>query len=425
MKTGVTPKLEAKWWRDNKAKTLKSTGLGNALVKYERRLADFQKKANDKETPFPEVQEAFDEVKPLLTKDIAKAVNDGIKAAGIFHKETKEALLKYKEEVIPAAANDLINLYGAAQRRYQNLLNEMDVVYEEFAHKFQMATSLVDHAIKEVENYIKVLKLIIAKKAVNKELANKAIVEATMFINKINSTCEKSIGTIAEDYKQAQQRFKPGVLLEADQKRYGKLADTCTEAASTLKKLNKTYDQTEKEFVVQFELAKKKVDGTLEIEQKYFHEVRTSLLALGNLLKAATIACSDVHDHYLGGMKMIVQLGRLEEARSTAPSDKEKEALKQQKALVAQTAVEMFKQLDLDGNAAKQKLVAIGKELEKAAQPVPKQLNQLDDAIQELQMEVLERKQEYGKLARQLLEDSQEIDKQMQLLKKIVDIKKK
>jgi len=100
MKANVTPELSSVWWKKNKPVTMKKTGLGAALKKYEKTVAEFDKMVK-RASPAFETHTTFMQCKTELAQ-VEKCVDAGIKAANkTLHKETIAALQKYKASVIP------------------------------------------------------------------------------------------------------------------------------------------------------------------------------------------------------------------------------------------------------------------------------------------------------------------------------------
>jgi hypothetical protein len=113
MKANVTPELDSKWWSKNKPKTLKKTGLGAALGKYEVARNTFEKCAR---SGSGDINKSFMEAKTILGGEVSKCVGVGIKEANsMLHAETISALQKYKSSVIPAESKRLDTLFATAK----------------------------------------------------------------------------------------------------------------------------------------------------------------------------------------------------------------------------------------------------------------------------------------------------------------------
>ena len=132
MKAGAKPEMTQKWWSKNKAKTLKSTGLGGALKKYEIAKDQFDAELMNK-----------------ALKEVEGKVGQAIKACNPkFHRDTQAALEKYrpliakayKEAKELAAKNAAIGAKEAAAAPPQKMAG-MDVFWEgDLARMFKSAS---------------------------------------------------------------------------------------------------------------------------------------------------------------------------------------------------------------------------------------------------------------------------------------------
>ncbi|MBL8794547.1 MAG: hypothetical protein JNM56_11630 [Planctomycetia bacterium] len=86
MKAGVTPKLEAKWWKDNKDLLVPEQPLYKALQVYEKQKADFKKKTTY--DGYTQLVFAADNVKNAAREQVGKCNK-------LLHKDTIAALQKY------------------------------------------------------------------------------------------------------------------------------------------------------------------------------------------------------------------------------------------------------------------------------------------------------------------------------------------
>lgn len=89
-------KMNEKWWKKNKAKTLLNTGISNALRMWENTLVDASKDAGSSHHK-QELLDALDDLEDRVDKAITKANK-------ILHKKTIKSLNEYKRLIISARA---------------------------------------------------------------------------------------------------------------------------------------------------------------------------------------------------------------------------------------------------------------------------------------------------------------------------------
>ncbi|MBL8799607.1 MAG: hypothetical protein JNM56_37335 [Planctomycetia bacterium] len=138
MKKGVIPKLDAQWWRKNRAVTLKSLGLGDALAAYQVKLKDFEAIAPGQTLP-DEANQLFMDVQGLLNKNskIVKSIDQGLTIANkTLHEETIAGLKLYKTKVIPDELTRLNAIYAQYERRYEQYLKEVEDGFDEASTAF-------------------------------------------------------------------------------------------------------------------------------------------------------------------------------------------------------------------------------------------------------------------------------------------------
>lgn len=137
MKPGDKFKLDPKWWRDNKPKVMKSSGLGKALDKFAKCEPKFNKLVavrggNPDEkayTAYKDLVESLDEI------DKCRLL--GIKNAGKIHKDTANALkkddaLKARRKLvrtlmskkIEADARDIVKLCAAEKAAIEQMKSQ-------------------------------------------------------------------------------------------------------------------------------------------------------------------------------------------------------------------------------------------------------------------------------------------------------------
>lgn len=105
--------LTPKWWSTNKAKTLKSTGFGEALKSFEKAEAEFAQLKSHSQAAFKSI---FGSIDALL-----KAREKAEKACvAKLHDDTKAALKKYQSLILEVGKK-----YTAKNSRYQAAMESM------------------------------------------------------------------------------------------------------------------------------------------------------------------------------------------------------------------------------------------------------------------------------------------------------------
>ncbi|MGH7295413.1 MAG: hypothetical protein ACRELB_10795 [Polyangiaceae bacterium] len=134
--------LTSAWWSRNKAKTLKSTGLGDALRHYEEALAEVKRLAT---SPIVHTTlERFNAVQEMLSRALPHAVDTATAACNrTLHKDTIAALKEYKEKLIPKEATHLVNLRETYAKRYDALKKEFAASCQEL---FELSGKTLDVA---------------------------------------------------------------------------------------------------------------------------------------------------------------------------------------------------------------------------------------------------------------------------------------
>lgn len=102
MKKGAKPQLSAKWWSKNKAKTLKSSGLGKALSKWEQLRKELDDPQSRNKKLFSQAQKALLDVQKTATlaqdKCNPKKHAETLACLKLFPKAVTDAALKVAKE---------------------------------------------------------------------------------------------------------------------------------------------------------------------------------------------------------------------------------------------------------------------------------------------------------------------------------------
>ncbi|GMG84324.1 hypothetical protein LNKW23_35390 [Paralimibaculum aggregatum] len=135
MKANAKPELEQKWWRKNKAKTLKSTGFGKVLGEYETALKDFET------WPANGAEKAYETAVALLSKRLPSAADAAIKACNArLHKDTVACLETYRKKTFPeelkriqAIRKNFDELASKAEREVRGHFDTIGRLFDEAA----------------------------------------------------------------------------------------------------------------------------------------------------------------------------------------------------------------------------------------------------------------------------------------------------
>lgn len=272
MKANVTPELSSSWWKKNKPLTLKKTGLGAALKKYEKSVGEFEKFVKKSSAAF-ESHHAFMQCKTDLA-EVEKCVDAGIKAANqTLHKETIAALKKYKSSVIPDEKNRLDKMFNVVKSASEA---EVKKVFDAYAKGIQLyqavaidSAKMVLASRKESANVQECLSLAAEGQHKGKpEQSDKAAKRADLLASKMEAMA-KDIELKNIKAKKARPQMKTDSMDQAEQKKYFKLADQITtyeiQTENNIKELKKLAQEAREASVECVRAAK----GTADVTDMY------------------------------------------------------------------------------------------------------------------------------------------------------------
>ena len=355
MKAGVIPKLSAQWWRDNKPKTMKSTGLAPALEKYEKALVKFTNAAKD--SAFPVTQIAYDKVIALLDQDVSTAVELGIKASGL-HKDTKDALQKYKTQVIPQARKTIQATFSGAEKDYAVQARDMLKAFKSAAKKLVEAISIVNQQYVVLAGFAdKLTEYLAGSLKLEAPDAQAQAMKANQHAHEVKNAVSAMVDKVLSETRESVSVYKESMFLNGSKiqdefkKQLADFKDHCDH-------LEGKWITTDRLIVVicknMFDRVMKRVTGTEEAENKILSKLDDILRIVHPKCEELEGLAAEVNARNMQGIKMGIKLGefRSEEAKINTQIDKLK-----QLGVVGEALIEGLKPLhelkkEILGNAS-------------------------------------------------------------------------
>lgn len=411
MKPGVMPQLSARWWRDNRAKTLTAPGLEPALTKYEKALATFEAAAQ--KTKMVDTEAAYKKVTDALKDDVTTAVNAAIKACGSQHKDSKDGLKKYLKPVIPQALSDIDRTFKTAEQEYSVVLRDMVKAFSKATSDLRVALNTVNqnhdalNGFQErLTNYLQgSLKLDMAA-------AQTEALKAAQQANKVSRECSAVVTKVLDSSDEDVSAYKDGMFVGADDREFKRLED---EFEQQRKNLEARWGETQKLISLialqLFKRVEKRVTGQERAEHIYYTKMDNHILtpARKHCDKLDALAV-EVPDRIKHGMKMEIELGKIikkevaiaravqkltkdglagdQLAAQQQPLLEEKKSVLGEKQKLATTIFNHYKET---GKVAQEGIVLSGliSQILSKRPDAPKELDEKDEEFEKREMEAL------------------------------------
>ncbi|MBL8796601.1 MAG: hypothetical protein JNM56_22055 [Planctomycetia bacterium] len=311
MKAGVTPQLSAKWWRDNRAKTLKSTGLAPALEKYERALGTFLQDTA-KNAPYPTIEEAYKKTVALLDGDVTTAVKLGIKSCGILHKDTKDALTKYTTQVIPHALEQLKLRYKDAGKEYAVMVLNMDKGFKALASDMKSAMNIVTLCNDTLNGYVQKLTDYLDENVEMKPHdAEKLAMEASKYANEVRQTASKKVEGVLHDGMSLMDRYQDEMFLDDARLALKKHIEHTKDIGNQVDMMWKLSQKRMDQVGDLFKGVLRRTSGMEKVENQYFTSVDSQLLKVQSKCDELNELRSEVDGRDTKGLKQEVALAQI------------------------------------------------------------------------------------------------------------------
>lgn len=186
MKKGATPELRQKWWKDNKATTLKKkTGIGAALKDYEDAVGG-------KPPDYERILKALDAVKKKAKAAVGMCSTK-------HHAETKEALEKYPG-IIKVEKTKIEKEIEAKKKKINSALLKVDVKIMDL-YRYMEAVPRKISVVRKSMGTVKLDKTVVgidAKFQVNRQKAYKTWRELENYMFKVDKVGEKQEALLSD-----------------------------------------------------------------------------------------------------------------------------------------------------------------------------------------------------------------------------------